>query len=629
MKKFKVAFQPGNLTVEVVEGSTIMEAMNEAGLESDFPCGGRGTCGKCRVRVMEGVGHPTAREQELLESNELDKGIRLACLTKVHGDIFVQLPNSKKLQHNILMASEERAFQIEPHLKKVFVEVDKPSLQDHRSDINRLKDSLAKNGYTGSLEVPISLLRQLPDTLREAGHRLTTIMCDNELSGLEKHDTTGDLIGMAFDIGTTTIVGYLLDLYSGKELAVVSTLNPQTKFGADVISRITFSNQEEGGLNKLHNAVIEAINKLIGEAAKKVEISRELIYAVSIAANTTMHHLFLGITPRNIAVSPYVSSVTESVVFDAADLEIDINRAGKIFVLPNIAGFVGADTSAVLLATELDRSEDVKLIIDIGTNGEIALGSREKIFACSAAAGPAFEGAQISSGMRGAVGAIDHVYFGDRLEYSVIGGGTPQGICGSALLDAVAGLIELGIIDKRGKFTTVDKLTNPAAKVFQDNLIQYEGAGAFLLADAASTSHGRPIMITQKDIRELQMAKGAMAAGVRILMEAYGAQAGDIKEVQLAGAFGNYLNPHNACVIGLIPQELEGKIKMIGNAAGTGAKLALLSAKEFHRANDIASSVKFVELGSYPKFNGVFAENMYFKQNPLRFLQHAKNLQHE
>src|SRR5680860_465640 len=610
---YNVVFQPGDVVVEVMEGSTLKEAMTDAGLEFDFLCGGRGTCGKCRVRISKGLTMPVTREQEMLQAKELDGSIRLACLTTVHNDLTVELPNQKKLQHNILMASDERAFQIEPQLHKVFIEVDKPTRETQSSDWRRLKKSLVKQGYMDSeLGSTVSILRQMPDVLRGANNRITAVMYENKVAGIEAQDSTKTMHGMAFDIGTTTIVGYLLDLYSGKELSVVSTLNPQTTFGADVISRLTFASHEENGLMKLQDVVIEAINKLIVEAVQKASVTQNQIYGISIAGNTCMHHLFLGINPQSIAVSPYVPALSEPLILDASELKLSINQAGKVFMLPNIAGFVGADTVAVLLATELDRSEDIKLVIDIGTNGEIALGSREKMVACSAAAGPAFEGAQISSGMRGAVGAIDHVYYRDKLEYSVIGGGEPLGICGSALLDAVAGLVELGILNKRGKILAFEQLTNPAAHRFKENLIQFEGQGAFLLTEAGITGHGRPIMITQSDIRELQMAKGAMAAGVRVLMETYGIQAQDIKEVLLAGAFGNYLNPHSACVIGLIPSELESKIRMIGNAAGTGAKLALLSLSEFRRAKDIAEVVKFVELGSYPRFNSIFGECTYF-----------------
>ena len=613
MKYHKVGFQPGDVLVEVAEGSTLKEVMNDAGLEFDFLCGGKGTCGKCRIRITKGLTTPVTREEEMLQAEELNAGIRLACLTTVQNDLTVELSNQKKLQHNILIASEERAFQIESHLNKVFIEVDKPSRETQSSDWRRLKESLVKHGYKESkLESTVSILRQVPNILRAANNRITAVMYQSKVAGIEPQDTTKTMLGMAFDIGTTTIVGYLLDLYTGKELSVVSTLNPQTAFGADVISRLTFASHEENGLLKLQGSVVEAINKLIAEAVQKSSLSTSQIYGISIAANTCMHHIFLGINPQSIAVSPYVPVLSESLVLDASELKISINQAGKVFMLPNIAGFVGADTVAVLLTTELDRSEDIKLVIDIGTNGEIALGSREKIVSCSAAAGPAFEGAQISSGMRGAVGAIDHVYYRDKLEYSVIGGGKPLGVCGSALLDTVAGLVELGILNKRGKFLAFEQLTNPAALRFKENLIQYEGQGAFLLAEAGITGHGRPVMITQSDIRELQMAKGAMAAGVRVLMETYGIQAQDITEVLLAGAFGNYLNPHSACVIGLIPLELESKIKMIGNAAGTGAKLALLSSSEFCRAKEIAENVKFVELGSYPRFNSIFAECTYF-----------------
>ena len=610
---YNVVFQPGDILVEVAVGSTLKEAMNDAGIEFDFLCGGRGACGKCRVKITKGLTTPVTREQEMFQAKELDEGIRLACLTSVHNDLIVELPNQKKLQHNILIASDERVFQIEPHLNKVFIEVEKPSRENQSSDWHRLKASLVRKGYQDSkLESTFCILRQMPDVLRDSNNRITAVMYESKVSGLEPQDTTKMMLGMAFDIGTTTIVGYLLDLYSGKELSVVSTLNPQTAFGADVISRLTFANHEENGLIKLQGTVVEAINYLINEAVEKASVTRSQIYGISIAANTCMHHIFLGINPQSIAVSPYVPAFSEFLVLDASELNVFINQAGKVFMLPNIAGFVGADTVAVLLSTELDQSEEIKLVIDIGTNGEIALGSREKIVACSAAAGPAFEGAQISSGMRGAVGAIDHVYYRDKLEYSVIGGGKPMGVCGSALLDVVAGLVELGILNKRGKFLTFEQLTNPAAKRFKKNLIEYEGQGAFLLAEADITVHGRPIMITQSDIRELQMAKGAMAAGIKVLMETYGIQAQDIKEVLLAGAFGNYLNPHSACVIGLIPLELESKIKMIGNAAGTGAKLALLSSSEFRRAKEIAEVVKFVELGSYPRFNSIFGQCTYF-----------------
>ncbi|KPU45680.1 phenol hydroxylase P5 protein [Oxobacter pfennigii] len=614
MASHKVQFQPNNVEIAVQSGTTIMEALDEAKIYYDFPCGGIGKCGKCKVKVLKGAQKPTSKEEKHLDEKEIEEGIRLACMTEIQNDITVELLNVRKMEHNILITSEEKAVKIEPHIKKVPIEIERPLLGDQRSDLHRVKDSLSRKGYRhDDLKASLTVMQKLPETLRHSGFKATAVMYENEIMEIESGDTTKTMLGVAFDIGTTTIVGYLLDLYTGEELAIASTLNPQTKYGADVISRINFANNEEDGIKKLHDAVIEAINKLIGEACDKASVKRSSVYGVSIAANTTMHHLFIGTSPKNIGISPYVSSVSEPLAIDAKELGIDINTGGKIFVLPNIAGFVGADTSAVILSTEMYKSDVVKLAIDIGTNGEIALGSKEKMFACSAAAGPAFEGAQISSGMRGAAGAIDHVYFKDKLEYTVIGDVKPIGICGSALLDVVAGLIELGIVDKRGRILSPDKLTNPEALKFKDNITEHEGQAAFLLADKNKTGSGKAVMVTQSDIRELQLAKGAMATGVKVLMEVLNIQVDEIKEVLLAGAFGNYLTPHSACVIGLIPMELESKIKMVGNAAGTGSRIALLSAGEFLKAGEIAEFVGFVELGSHPKFNSYFGECSYFK----------------
>lgn len=613
LKSYKVLIQPEGRQIDVQEGSTLIKALKEAEIDLDFPCGGGGKCGKCRIRILEGTVEFSDMERKFLKEKETQEGIHLACFTKIYGDVSIELLENKTTQHNILLANQERQIKIEPHISKKYIEIEKPSLGNYQSDWSRLCNSLIQEKAENrkELKADIQLLRKLPEAMREAKYKLTAVTYESEVLEVETSDTTERMLGMAFDIGTTTVVGYLMDLNKGKELCVVSVLNPQTKYGADVITRTNFASQEENGLETLQSAIIKSINSLITEAVSKAGVTKEDIYTITIAGNTCMHHLFLGLTPKYIGQSPYIPAVSQSVVLRAADLHIEMNKAGKVLVLPNIAGFVGADTVAVLLATEMDTSEEIKLMIDIGTNGEIALGGKDKIFACSAAAGPAFEGAQISSGMRGAVGAIDHITFDKELVYSVIGDAKPQGICGSGLLDGVAGLLELGIIDKRGGFVDEKKMKKPEAEVFKDRIIEHEGLKAFLLVESALTSHGRPIMITQKDIRQLQLAKGAMAAGIEILLEKLGITAEDVGEVLLAGAFGNYLNPHSACGIGLIPKELEGRIKMIGNAAGTGAKLSLLSASEYRRGASIARSVEYVELASYPDFTNIFAKSMY------------------
>jgi uncharacterized 2Fe-2S/4Fe-4S cluster protein (DUF4445 family) len=613
MKIHKVIFEPLNDEILMPEGSTIKEAIAKAGVDFDFPCGGRGSCGKCRIKVLGKILNPTDKEKKLLGEKEFLEGIHLACEIKIYDNLTVELNKNKDPLHNILQWSVERTSNINPLIEKTYAEVDLPSLHDQKSDLKRLKEKLILHNHNyKNLKIKFSALKDLPDKLREANHRITVIIDNDEILGIEKGNTTLKMLGMAFDIGTTTIVGYLIDLCTGKELAVSSVLNPQVKFGADVISRTTYANQNIDGIKMLQSTLLKVIDKLIGDTLEKSSMKREDIYTITVVGNTCMHHLFLGLTPRYIAATPYIPVISEPITIDALDLNLHINPSGKVFLLPTIAGFVGADTVAVVLATEMDKSKDVKLAIDIGTNGELVLGSLEKLVSCSTAAGPAFEGAQISSGMRGAAGAIDHVHFKETMTYTVIDNRKPEGICGSGLLDIIAAFVELGIINKRGKILSPSEFTNDTAKVFEKHIITYDGANAFLMVPESETAHGRPIMITQNDITALQLAKGAISAGINILIEQLGIQLSDIKEVLLAGAFGNYMDPHSACIIGLIPKELESKVKMIGNAAGTGSKLALLSRLEYERSNIIASTVKYIELGAQKHFNREFAKGMQF-----------------
>ena len=614
MTKYKVSFS-GGTTVEAPAQATLKEVMNNAGINFDFPCGGRGRCGKCKIRIVAGANEPQAEDKRALTEEELAAGVRLACVTRVTNDLEVEFLSDKNISHRILLSSLNRTAKVEPHIIKRYVEVDKASIYDLRTAWQRIKDHLAAQGdQHEATKARVTVLRRIPDVLQNSEHKITAVLYKDEIRGLEPGNTSEKLLGMAFDIGTTTIAGYLMDLYTGKELSVASTLNPQTQFGADVISRITHANQDPNGLKELHRVVTRAVNDLIGEAVQKAGVARDDVYAVSIVGNTCMHHLFIGVNPRDVALAPYVPVITDPLVIDPADLNLVINPAGKVFVLPNIAGFVGADTVGVLLATGLDQSEEIKLIVDIGTNGEMALGNKDKILACSTAAGPAFEGAQISCGMRGASGAIDHVTFEDEFSFSVIDDVAPLGICGSALLDTVAGLLEMGLIDARGRLKKPEEVTHPLGQKLKDRLVEINGSPAFLLAGEVNSKENRPIYVSQKDIRELQLAKGAIATGIRILMQNYGLEVEDITEVQLAGAFGNYLNPHSACAIGLIPRELEDRITMVGNAAGLGSQLALLSETEYERAATAARNVQFVELGSDPNFTTVFAESMLFPE---------------
>ncbi len=362
------------------------------------------------------------------------------------------------------------------------------------------------------------------------------------------------------------------------------------------------------------------MNRLIGEAALGAGCSREDIYAVSVVGNSCMHHLFLGLSPKHIALAPYVPVTGSSQEVDAGSLGIEINTAGKVYVLPNIAGFVGADTVGVVLATEMDQSDKIRLAIDIGTNGEIVLGTKDRLLSCSTAAGPAFEGAQISCGMRGTAGAIDSVKFGEDFVYTTIDDEKPEGICGSGLIDVVAGMLNVGVLDAKGRILTPEQLAGTPAERFAGRIVEYEGIRSFLMAPAEETAQGRPLCITQKDVRELQLAKGAISTGVEALLESYAIKPEDVFEVILAGAFGNYLDKHSACVIGLIPSCLEDRVKPVGNAAGTGAKVALLSAEEYRRSAQIAGTVEYIELGALHNFMELFSKALYF---PSREKQEA------
>jgi uncharacterized 2Fe-2S/4Fe-4S cluster protein (DUF4445 family) len=585
METYTVTILPENIHATAEENATLKKVFTENGIKFEFPCGGMGKCKKCKVKIVKGN-----------SSEEV-----LACQFKVTEDVIVEIPK-KEQKYEILSEGVERKVVLDPLVKKRYLDLPLPSLEDNRDDWDRLRGNI---GLKPSLKV----LRELPERIRESNFKVTVVTWEDEVLAVEKGDTRREILGMAFDIGTTTIAGYLINLSTGSEIARVSALNPQTKYGADVISRINLASETPDGLEKLHAEVINEINNLIDKALSGTDFKREDIYAVTIVGNTTMQHLFLKVQPKHLALAPYVPVFSEPMVVDAAELGININPNGKVFTLPNIAGFVGADTVGAALACEMDKYDDLRLLIDIGTNGEMVLGTKERLFACSTAAGPAFEGAHIACGMRGATGAIDHAKIDGEIKYTVIGGGEPVGICGSGLLDIVAELLKVGVVDKKGRILKPEELSGEG-EIYKDRIREINGIRAFIIEE--NTPTGQPVYINQKDIRELQLAKGAIAAGIEILLNTFGAKVEDIKEVFLAGAFGNYLKPESACKIGLIPPELEGRIKPVGNAAGTGAKLALVSEKEYERALALSRKIHYIELSAVSEFSRIFAKKIEF-----------------
>ena len=599
MSKYKVKFLPQNVEIMVEEGTNLLEAQIQAGLRPDAPCGGKGTCGKCLVNITECA-------------EDVPVGVQKACTTKVTGPMTVNLQSGGG--HSILLEGVQRNIKIASAIRSVNVTVPKCELGGNLSDWKRLKMAAAEAAGLEETAIPanMKLVSNLYQILNDNGYSLNVVLCGNEILDLRPADDP--VYVMAFDIGTTTIVGYLLNIATGEEAAVASMLNPQSQYGADVIERSNYAISE--GVDKLSGLVHEALNELIEKAVKKAGISREEIYMISVVGNTCMHHLFAGVSPKALVHAPYNPTISEGLMLNASDVEINIFPQGKVMLLPNIAGFVGADTIGVLLATEFDTLEELSLVIDIGTNGEMVMGNKDRYIACSTAAGPAFEGAKISCGMRGAKGANDHVKWEDgKLVCSVIGGGKPVGICGSGLMDIVTFLLETGIMDEMGRMVDEDELEKDEALACAPQIIRLEsGMKAFLLADASESGNGQPVYLSQKDIREVQLAKSAMAAGVALMADTLGVEIGDIKKVMIAGAFGNYMAPHSACGIGMIPGELEKRIVPIGNAAGEGAKIAALNFEEYKRCQRISENCEFLELATHPDFQDTFVDMMEFPE---------------
>ncbi|KIR01832.1 Acetyl-CoA synthase corrinoid activation protein [Lachnospiraceae bacterium TWA4] len=596
MAQYKITILPQNIEVLVDEGTNLLDAQIKAGLHPDAPCGGKGTCGKCLVNVLEGE----------------PKGVQKACLTKVTSDMTINAQSSDK--HSILLDGVKRQISIAPAIKSYNIAVDKCVIGDSHSDWFRLKQAVAKAADIPAESIPVSvpIISNLYQFLQDNDYVINAVLCENRIIELRAADDPIYL--MAFDIGTTTIVGYLLDAKTGENKATASMLNPQSQYGADVIER---SNHAlSNGVENLSALVRGALNDLIEAACKKASINREEIYMISVVGNTCMHHLFTGISPGALVHSPYNPSVSESMMLPASHYGIDINKKGQIMLLPNIAGFVGADTVGVLLATEFDKMDKLSLMIDIGTNGEMVMGTKDRMIACSTAAGPAFEGAKIACGMRGAKGAIDHLSFeGTKLTYSTIDNAKPIGLCGSGLMDIVTILLENGLIDEMGRLLDEDELETEVAEANADRLVMLdEKTKVFILATAEESGNGEPVYISQKDIREVQLAKSAMAAGITLLADTLGVKTSDIQQVLIAGAFGNYMAPHSACAIGMIPPELESRIVPIGNGAGEGSKIAILNQEEFYRSERIARNCEFLELATHPDFNDCYVDGLEFPE---------------
>jgi len=613
-RNVSLRFEPDGLWAKVEPGTLILDALRTVGLSIRSECGGRGICGKCRVilQTSEGTNEPTVAERSRISEADLAKGYRLACQCRIYADNTIIIPDESRLAvRRILIQGVEGEVTLDSPLRKVNVTLPHPTLSDVRSDFQRLSEFLREVYNLEPKEVDFEVMKEAPRVLRDAEWNASVTLWEDKIISIEPGDTTNTLLGIAIDIGTSKIIGYLSDLLTGELLNVGFIENPQISHGEDVISRLSYASRNPEALRELQQLAIKGVNSVISDACKESACNPDSIYEVTVVGNTAMHHLFLGLTPKFLGLSPYVPVISDSVNLEARTLGVRVNPAGNVHILPVIAGFVGADAVADIIATGIYESNELSLVVDIGTNTEVILGRSGDLISASCASGPAFEGAQIKCGMKAVTGAIERVKIEPRslkVDYVTIGDSAPVGICGSGIVDGVAELLRNRIIDRTGRM--VEKVDGGKVRSLGKER-------EFLLVAEGEGGARRDIVISQKDVREIQLAKAAIYTGCSILMKKKGVTVDDIEHFYIAGAFGNYLNPENAKFLGMFPEISTDKIKFVGNAAGAGARMALLSREVRRVAAKVAREVGYVELALEENFQKEFASAMYFPHKDL------------
>lgn len=609
--KIEVDFQPIGKHVEIDSGTTILQAAQEAGVGISAICGGAGSCGACRVRLddQEHVSKPNETEIEVLDSDDLASGIRLACQTEVYGPTRVDVPSeSMTATQRTQVEGEEISFEFESPIKVLDLTLAKAEATDLQADFERLRAAVLTNGWATLRCHRINILKQIPGLLRANKWKIRVGLRGDELVSVSAPGTP--LLGMAVDIGTTKVAGYLVDMVSGETLAIKGIMNPQITYGEDVMARISYSFMHENGSGILQKAIIDALNKLAidlcaaagadGDTDTSVYVPTQIVESVMVG-NTAMHHLLLGLPVEQLGLSPYVAAVSSPLDVKADEIDLAFSPGATVHLLANIAGFVGADHLSMLLATDTHKKKGVVISLDIGTNTEITLASHGSMIACSTASGPAFEGAHIHHGMRAADGAIERVQIVDnKLAFQTIGHTAPVGVCGSGILDAIAQLKLCGAMNDKGALDVKHPLIREGKKLPEA-----------LLAAAAISGNGHDIVLTRSDINEIQLAKGAMRAGIELLLDAAGVTAADVDEFIIAGAFGTYISVEAAVGIGMFPDIPIDRFRQVGNAAGIGAKQALLSTTRRAEAAGIGERVEYLELTVSKKFQAEFLKALY------------------
>lgn len=642
-----VIFQPSGRRGEVSKGTNIIEASRVLGVDIEALCGEKKVCGKCKVRIEQGafekygitsqashVSPWQEEEEKHITGEEKALGYRLGCMAKICGDILVFVPEESRAGKQVVSkAARDIDIQHDPAIKKYHLSVSPPAIEDAVADYERLCRALETECGLTNLRIDVLALRQLPTALRQGQWQVTVSVWDDKEILRIQPGKAGPSYGIAIDIGTTTVAGYMCNLETKEVVNTVSLMNPQCKYGEDVMARITYHQTNDDGLKKMSNDIIEGINWLVDEAIRQthpakeeqddeaaedgyLKLQRDDIEEISLCCNTVMHHILLQLDPGPVGMSPFPPVIHQGMNIKARDLGIHINPTANVFLLPNEAGFVGGDNVGVLLAEEPHENNEAHLIIDIGTNGELVLGNKKRLISTSCATGPALEGAQLQFGMRAAPGAIERIIIDPEtheVDYRVIGRDAwrsaskakemqAKGICGSGILDVLAELYKAGVIGKSGKFNKKGQKSKRFRRIKETRSTE------FVLAWAEETSIGKDVVITQKDIRQIQLAKGALYAGCKIMKRRLGVD--KIDKVKIAGAFGTHIDREKALMIGLFPDCEVEKISSVGNAAGDGARIALLNRQKRQEADWLCRNVEYVELTMEEDFQNQFMEAM-------------------
>lgn len=609
----KITFEPEGVTIPS-KNQKIIEAAEQAGMEIESICGGRGLCGKCRIKIVSRKEDlpPTPQEKKILTNEEIGNGYRLACMVKPTLDVTVYIP-SRSRRGKVRLQIEGPVIEapLKPMIRKYYVRVPKSSLKDQRSDEDRLLDALKDKYHSNRITIGYNALSRLPSMLRKNDWKITAVLWNKEIIDVEPGDTSNEGFGVAVDVGTTKIALYLLNLVDGSQLTAVSMVNSQRSFGEDIMTRMTFANRGEKNLRKLHQIVIDALNELISDACSTARVDRSKVYEAVLVGNTVMHHFLLKLETRYLSQSPYTQVLRRSFNCSPSAIGLRMNQNGNVHVLPTIRSFVGADNVAVCLATKIAEAEKPVLALDIGTNTEIDCGCKDVgLTVTSTPSGSAFEGWATKWGMTATNGAIERIFIDpDTLEtiYRTVGNKPPVGICGSGYVDAIAEMMKAGILNHKGGFNDVKS----------DRIRKGAEGYEMIIAREKESGVDKDIVVTQKDIGELVKAKAAIHAATTILLDHLKLEEENIDKILLAGAFGSYIDPENARTLGMLPDLDLERILPIGNAAGSGAKLALLNIGKRYEAEEVSAKAVFVELATHPMFVREYVNSMYLPYKSL------------